>query len=286
MSKSTSTYGRKTSPLHTVKLAARGLCSIHRTAILSDGDCWECDGPAAGTYEPTLSGRQLADAVRAALVVCDTEEPSFAASVRSAINTARSEGKLTESLLAGFLDALTADDHGPGCDGPNNCLCTDDAEILVVTPPAPAARPNKFAGHCPLCQGWVEAGQGQLVKVGEKWGAQHIEPCPPAKPAATPLPEVADGYYAIESSGDNDLVFYRVTSSDKWGKSVQMLVGGHPDTFVRRASVAGILARIAADAEAGKRFADEFGTCCRCNRTLTDETSRAAGMGPECRSKF
>jgi len=106
---------------------------------------------------------------------------------------------------------------------------------------------------------------------------------------------VADGYYAVPSSGDNDLAFYRVTSSEKWGQSVQLIVGGHADQYVRRAAVKGILDRILSatytrsdgsehvgpDA-AGLRYADEIGTCYRCNRTLTDEASRAAGIGPVC----
>lgn len=39
-------------PEHRVVLAHHGLCSTHRTPILSDGDCWECHGPAVGTYNP------------------------------------------------------------------------------------------------------------------------------------------------------------------------------------------------------------------------------------------
>lgn len=106
-----------------------------------------------------------------------------------------------------------------------------------------------------------------------------------ASPAPTaPQADVADGYYAITSTGSNDLAFYRVTSSEKWGKSVQLIVGGHADQFVRRAAVAGILARIAADPEAGPRYGQEIGQCCACNRTLTDEESRRLGIGPKCRA--
>lgn len=39
-------------PVHRVVLASNGLCSNHRTPILSDGDCWECEGPAVGVYNP------------------------------------------------------------------------------------------------------------------------------------------------------------------------------------------------------------------------------------------
>lgn len=99
--------------------------------------------------------------------------------------------------------------------------------------------------------------------------------------------DVPEGHYAIPSTGDNDLVFYRVDHNERWGVSVKMIVGGHPDTWVKRAHVAGILARIneyGVDA-AAKLYGTELGRCSRCNRTLTDETSRALGIGPECRSK-
>lgn len=38
--------------------------------------------------------------------------------------------------------------------------------------------------------------------------------------------------------------------------------------------------------EQAKEFGRLYGTCCRCGRTLTDEGSIAAGIGPVCASKF
>lgn len=37
--------------------------------------------------------------------------------------------------------------------------------------------------------------------------------------------------------------------------------------------------------EAGKKFGQEIGACCRCGRSLTDATSRSLGIGPDCRQK-
>lgn len=37
--------------------------------------------------------------------------------------------------------------------------------------------------------------------------------------------------------------------------------------------------------EAGMKFGQEVGVCCRCGRSLTDETSRSLGIGPDCREK-
>jgi len=44
-----------------------------------------------------------------------------------------------------------------------------------------------------------------------------------------------------------------------------------------------ILKAIIADPDAGPRFGREIGRCYVCGRTLTDETSRALGIGPVCR---
>jgi hypothetical protein len=112
------------------------------------------------------------------------------------------------------------------------------------------------------------------------------QPAPTRTTTTTTLPDVPSGHYAIPSTGDNDLAFYRVdrpTEGQHAGRVfVKMIVGGHPDMNVRRDAIAGILARIAADPEAGPRYGQTIGRCCRCNRTLTDETSRAAGIGPDC----
>lgn len=133
---------------------------------------------------------------------------------------------------------------------------------------------------------------------------------------AQPKGEVPDGYYALPIFGEsfNDLAFYRVTSSPKWGKSVQMVIGGHTDTYVPRRNVPGILARIAEATYTRpdeQHFTDEDGNahvipggetytgpdaaamcyadhnvrCMRCNTKLTNLTSRTEGIGPVCATK-
>ena len=100
-----------------------------------------------------------------------------------------------------------------------------------------------------------------------------------------PQADVPAGWYAIKSTGDNDLAFYKVEKGEgKWaGRTfVMLVVGGQADRNVPRNQVAGILARIAADPEAGPRFGREIGKCWKCHRHLTDEVSRAAGIGPDC----
>jgi Family of unknown function (DUF6011) len=48
-----------------------------------------------------------------------------------------------------------------------------------------------------------------------------------------------------------------------------------------------MLAKIVMDGaeQASKRYGRELGNCGRCGRTLTDDASRAAGIGPVCASK-
>lgn len=115
---------------------------------------------------------------------------------------------------------------------------------------------------------------------------------PEAKPVPTPatdLPDVPEGYYAVASAtGNNDLDFYVVqVGKDKWAGRifVKRVIGGHPDTAVRGTEAKAALTRIfEADwQEAAHRYGQEIGRCGKCNRTLTDETSRAYGIGPVCR---
>jgi len=159
------------------------------------------------------------------------------------------------------------------------------------------ARDNRYDATCSLCGQLCDAGTGWIVKGDRGWITTH-NTCPEAAAPAAPeapaaeLPaasEVPAGFYAIASTGDNNLAFYRIDRPTEGAYAgrvfVKLMIGGHPDSNVRYASVAGILARIAeagADA-AGQLYAAEFTRCYRCNRTLTDEASRATGLGPVCR---
>jgi hypothetical protein len=102
------------------------------------------------------------------------------------------------------------------------------------------------------------------------------------------LPDVPAGHYAVPSTGNNDLAFYRVDrpTEGRWAGSVfvKIVVGGRPDTGVPRRFVPGILARIveAGIDEAARLYGQKIGRCYKCNRRLTDKVSRAAGIGPDC----
>lgn len=105
--------------------------------------------------------------------------------------------------------------------------------------------------------------------------------------------EVPEGYYAVTSlSGANDLDFFAVQkpTEGKWAgyTFVKQVVGGKPEFRVARDRVALVLKAIedAGHDEAAKLYGQEIGRCGKCNRTLTDETSREIGLGPVCRESL
>ena len=173
--------------------------------------------------------------------------------------------------------------------------CPEPAPSSVQADPATqvqaAARTNRFAGKCQACGQWVEAEAGTIAKDGGKWVVSHASgECPEVEAVDTePLPDVPEGHYAIDSlTGAQDLDFFRVDRPAE-GQSagrvfVKRVIGGRPDTAVRgktaRQALDAILA--AGPQEASQRYGQELGQCGACNRHLTDEISRARGIGPEC----
>lgn len=102
------------------------------------------------------------------------------------------------------------------------------------------------------------------------------------------IPEVR---VAIESlTGNNDLDFFRV----RWDRKkfdiprVLRVIGGQGDVVVNLTVAHAVLeALLFVDAKAAvTRYGQELGHCGSCGRHLTDETSRAIGIGPECRKHF
>lgn len=211
--------------------------------------------------------------------------------------TGRSVGTPATDAQLRYLAKLAADRGETVPAGLSKRQASAEIDRMLKTPapaaaPAPAVkvRPNKFAAPCVDCKGNVPEGAGSLTRSpAGRWEVRHVGGCPAVvetAPVAPVAPDVKAGHYALPSSGSNDLVFYRVDrpTEGRWaGRTfVKMVVGGKPDSNVPRNAVAGILARIAADPDAGPRYGREIGRCCVCNRTLTDEPSRAAGIGPVC----
>jgi hypothetical protein len=107
-----------------------------------------------------------------------------------------------------------------------------------------------------------------------------------------PMPLPPTGHYAICSYGDNDLIFLKFERSFGLSKTLRpklrLVIGGRPlDSEVAGARAIDYLERIVNEgvSACARRYAQELGRCSRCNRHLTDEASRARGLGPECATR-
>jgi Family of unknown function (DUF6011) len=91
------------------------------------------------------------------------------------------------------------------------------------------------------------------------------------------------------------LTFLRITTVKSGWTFVDQVIGGQDGAAPRgritpdgsyRGTFAALYAKVMADPEAAMlRYGREIGRCGHCNRTLTDESSRQAGIGPVCAAK-
>lgn len=103
--------------------------------------------------------------------------------------------------------------------------------------------------------------------------------------AAPKRPEVPEGRYAVETD-EGHLAFYQVEVSSKGFFTVYLQTS---DELRKMAwsTAQGVLVKIEKDPKAASiRYGQELGVCGVCNRTLTNEESRAKGIGPVCESRF
>lgn len=102
-------------------------------------------------------------------------------------------------------------------------------------------------------------------------------------------PEVLAGRFALRGE-DGVVRFYELKDEDVHGNPRRMyqLIGA-PGDFTKKKLYRpeAILGRIAEDVEAAlKLYGDETETCGLCGSPLTNETSRARGIGPKCLMKL
>lgn len=105
---------------------------------------------------------------------------------------------------------------------------------------------------------------------------------------------VPAGSYALATTSEdavNSLAFYQVDRPEegKWAGHVFISHQVSGDfRRVPRNQVKGILDRIvqAGPMEASMAYGRELGECGVCHRTLTNDASRAKGIGPKCEAKF
>lgn len=104
---------------------------------------------------------------------------------------------------------------------------------------------------------------------------------------------IPDGRYAVEHGGET--AYYTIgTSKNGSGKRHVCILSSDERIYVGtilpngeyRGKHENLLHEVARDPEAaGLLFGRTIGKCCRCGRTLTDASSREAGIGPECSQK-
>lgn len=106
-------------------------------------------------------------------------------------------------------------------------------------------------------------------------------------PSAEVVPE---GHYALRDPEADTISFFKVDrpTEGTWaGRVFVKRIVGPEEVRISRALQTEILDRIAVDARAASvLYGHEIGRCGICNRRLTNENSRAAGIGPICASKF
>lgn len=110
-----------------------------------------------------------------------------------------------------------------------------------------------------------------------------------AETRSTPIPDVPAGRYAVEND-EGHLAFYVIDrpTEGRWAGHTFVKVQASDELHKLPIPAAkGVLAKIAKDPKAASiRYGRELGQCGVCGRTLTDEASRAAGIGPICAQSF
>ncbi len=149
----------------------------------------------------------------------------------------------------------------------------------------------------------MTSGKRKLSLAAASRTLEYLMRCPdrPGNAAATP-PRLADfkgtpeGWYATPSrTGSNDLDFWHVEVETKgqwkgWSFARRAL-GGPTDKRMRTVAIDTMEQRFALQAihamgveESQEKFATSVQRCKDCSTLLTDDVSRAARLGPDCRA--
>ncbi len=155
------------------------------------------------------------------------------------------------------------------------------AAIDAAAPDKSARKPNRYAGKCGRCGQRVDADAGLLTGTAGSWGVEHTGECPDTEPETPPEPvpegtHRADGaiYRVQRARGSGRLYAKRLTTDDgpEWQYAPGALRGLSADTLLTLAEA--------------KSWGVLTGICAVCGRTLTNEISVAAGIGPVCAARF
>lgn len=146
----------------------------------------------------------------------------------------------------------------------------------------------------------LEAIQEQLEPVGNAWPVRPVKPTEVRREErrGNLIQEVNElgarvpvGRYALRNTtGPNNISFYHVERPDNGRYAGKTFVKQQLGPNVERIPMAqqrAALVRIAADpAGAFRLYGRTLGVCGVCGLTLTNEESRAAGIGPVCRKNM
>jgi hypothetical protein len=104
------------------------------------------------------------------------------------------------------------------------------------------------------------------------------------------LPELPAGRYAVNNE-DGELRFYVLDkpTQGRWAGYTFLSVQASDEKYPIKGFAAKktIMEKIAEDPQAAmNRYGEEIGRCGVCNRTLTNQDSRARGIGPICAAKY
>ncbi|AER48668.1 hypothetical protein ARES_46 [Mycobacterium phage Ares] len=151
-----------------------------------------------------------------------------------------------------------------------------------------AETPEQAAAWAPL----TKAGASKMIEWLTGLPKAATAEAPKAKAAASDLPSaevVPAGRYAIDTNDGavNEVAFYKVDRPEtgKWAGYVfvKLLVSDSEQrmSFAASKAVLNRIAEVGAEA-ASARYGHEIGRCGICDRTLTNDESRARGIGPVC----
>ncbi len=148
---------------------------------------------------------------------------------------------------------------------------------------------------------WLERSDKATAEQVREWGRQQDQAVVSAKitwlkdqpklaATRTPVPDVPAGRYAVTGEQDQT-VFLKVdrpTEGQYAGRTFVKVQAGDDFHRMPLPVAKALLAKILADGPkaASIRYGQELGVCGVCGRTLTDETSRAEGIGPKCAQRF
>jgi len=192
---------------------------------------------------------------------------------------------------------------------PQGAAGTPETATQGVSGDAAADRPNRYAGPCTECRVEVAEQAGVIHRPAgdSRWKVRHRPGDPACQPGANPAPAVEwdsapgktpfvlfPGYYAVACVHDGQphtLDFVRVTvpgPRKRWsGWTFIETVHGEQRKRVRGAEARRLADAIHADSlGAATRYGREIGKCWYCAKQLTDDDSRALGIGPVCRKQI